>query len=669
MNLRWMKSHKILSSWFLVLFIIALISASNSLILSWTLNNWLKSHASDVSLQSLKLSLLNSQLEIEGLSAKDKKGHEFTIKAVKVSWDFSDLWDKHLSITQLSIDGLILDIRGDAFQPKFIGPIELASMFNSDDTKSTVDEDSSWTFTVGNIDIDNTRLCYQDKNIENFTQDIDLCSSWNALQLNTTLKLDINKKYQYNGDININKFSIADKQKAELLSFSELSLTDLSLLPDQLAINEFAINGFKLLPLKADDKQSTAEYLTELELVEFSQLNLTEQELALESISIVGLSSYITLGNEGLNILKWKKYFIPPNTEVNDKTANINVQKTFAIKLDDIEILGGSNIIFVDQLYENHVVHHFNDIRLQIKDFQLGKPSKEPSAATFSVKIEDSGAFNGEGSFNISDNSLDLNLTGNTNNVDLVKLTNHSEKMSGYRIDQGQLNVGYEIKLEENLIDANFDVTLEKFELGKLQEHEKSTTNETLGIPLPLALNLLRDSDNNIAITLPVTGDIRSPDFSLSNVFSIVTMKAIKNAVIYYYSPLGLFDIASGIVNLATALNFDPVIFDTGSIELSEQAKIQLTKISKIMLEKPNVKFVICANATMSDIEMTSSKTEISETEKVDLKPLIELANKRQGMIIAHLTKNGVVEASRLIACNVKLDKNPKAKAQVNISI
>ncbi len=68
-----------------------------------------------------------------------------------------------------------------------------------------------------------------------------------------------------------------------------------------------------------------------------------------------------------------------------------------------------------------------------------------------------------------------------------------------------QLNVVYDFKLKDNRVDSNLKSLLEKFNLAELQKHEEHELNAELGIPLPMALDLLRDSDDNIELEVPVT--------------------------------------------------------------------------------------------------------------------------------------------------------------------
>jgi len=185
-----------------------------------------------------------------------------------------------------------------------------------------------------------------------------------------------------------------------------------------------------------------------------------------------------------------------------------------------------------------------------------------------------------------------------------------------------------------------------------------------------MALDLLRDSDDNIELEIPVTGDINAPDFSISDIISTVTFKAIKNAVIYNYSPLGMFSLAAGIFDLATALKFDPIEFEYASVELNQGAKEQLDKVAKLMAEKPKVKFLVCAVATVNDwAALNPLKSDKDIVPPVDTQIILDIAEKRQKTVIDYLLNVGQIEGSRLLTCNTKLNKSEASKAIVELSI
>ena len=443
----------------------------------------------------------------------------------------------------------------------------------------------------------------------------------------------------------VNKFSLDDQK----VKFDSLLIQQLNALENFLGL----------------DKATTeSDYLMGIGRISMENIDLVSQQLDINKLAISGLNTRLTLDVNGMAINRW---LAPADVEAKEIVED---KEPFNININEISLSKSSTITFIDRLYEDVVTHEVNNLKLNINNFHFGTSNEKQSDLSYSLELKDSGSISGQGYFKTIQENIELEVSGKLSNVDLVKLTQHSEKFIGYRVDQGQLNLDYDVKIKEHIIDAKLGFFLEKFALANLQEHEKSPTNEALGIPLPLALNLLRDSDDNISLDIPLSGDANSPDFSLASIFTIVSAKAIKNAVIHYYSPLGMLSLASGIIDLATALRFDPIHFEKQSIALTSKAKQQLAKVLKIMNDKPKVKFIICAQATALDaIPKEDETAEPKPDHKLDHKPLLELANQRQKVVMDFLINNESISSERLIGCNVKLSKNLNAPAIVDISI
>ncbi len=751
MSISWIRTHKLLSIVIFFLFFIACTISVNSYIASWFLKSWLQEQAVDVELQDLTLSFRKSELQIKGLSTKGLKGKQLNIGSLKVNWLWSDLWSKQISITQLALDDIRLDIVGNNFKPESIGPIVLENLAATDSEQPQTN--SSWIINLGESKLSNLLACYQDKEVDyaslqlplsNSLATVDICVDWNHLDLNTSLNINTDKSFSFAGNIELSNFNLVEQSQNKLLSLKGASIDNLLVDEKIVSLEEITLNKLNLLAqnledtfadkgasieqiqlekmsweaiskittfdsfatqnlrlnLRASDKKihqglsmdflnvnkvnvndqnvsigsliidnisvlkriiesdkasKIPDHLIDLKKVSLNNIDVTPDQLELQSLALEGLNSWLIIDQYGINIDRW----LAKPKEASDNSAHSS--KSFNISIENISLNNDSSVTLIDNLNSEAIPHEVNNIIFNVKNFHHGESTGQPSYLNYSLDLKNSGSIAGKGFFQSLDKNIELELVGKLSHIDLVKFTHLSEKLIGYRVDQGLLNVDYDVKIKDNIIDSDFGIFLEKFELANLQEHEQTPTNEALGIPLPLALNLLRDSDDNISIDIPLSGDVTAPDFSLASIFTTVSVKAIKNAVIHYYSPLGMLSLASGIIDLATALRFDPLIFEKHSTVLSTTAKQQLDKVTKIMNDKPNIKFVICAQATILDA--------LSDEAKVDHKPLIELANQRQKMVVDYILLNESIQASRIVGCNVKLSSDPKALVKVDVSI
>ncbi|MCW9000385.1 MAG: DUF748 domain-containing protein, partial [Kangiellaceae bacterium] len=495
-----------------------------------------------------------------------------------------------------------------------------------------------------------------------------------------------------------------NKKVHPAVSFNELQVTNSDIVKNDISVESLKLNKLKLL----ESLQNEGKYLANNKLIKLDGIKVTPQQILVDTVDWQGFVTELYADSNGINVQKW---FAQVGTEAdtgseskqnpeagesnlnesNSKESNANKDKVNEtdiagmpiIQVNNFMFAGNSTVSFTDANLTDPVEHKLSDIQIEIKDINLGGKEASPATIDYKMTVAEAGRLSGKGNFALQSQGLDLNLDGKLKAIDMTAFSQYAARFIGYRIDSGQLNIDYGVKLANNQIDANFKTLLEKFEVGDLQAHEQSELNEELGVPLPMALNLLRDSDDNIELEMPIDGDVNSPDFSLASIISAVSVKAIKNAVIYHYSPLGMFSLASGVFDLATALRFDPIKFEASATQLNSEGKEQLDKVIQLMTEKPKVKMVICGIAVQSDIQtrqpsdfqadsqnssQTKQQTESQAMSKQEVAEIIELAKQRQSNVIDYISAKNI-DKSRLVGCNVKVDDEQESQARVEISI
>ena len=491
----------------------------------------------------------------------------------------------------------------------------------------------------------------------------------------------------------------SDMAIREVAVLDDLSVGKVGINNADITVDNIELSKTKLLEILTDSERSHHMLVEQLQLESFAQ---SSGSTNLGQLDINGLDLALVMTSDGTDLAAWF-----PKTEESSKTLKVKdtdpSEQESATEVEVVPqkpsedppsqlLLAGitlgaeSSIQITDTTLTNAITHVLKDINLSLDSMDIASDNATPTDINYSMNYEPVGTLSGEGSFILSDGLTELNMTGAVQKLDMVSLSDYASRFIGYRIDSGLLDIEYVATLKDRELDVEINTLLEKFELGALQDHEQHELNAELGIPLPLALNLLRDSDNNISLDLPVKGSIDDPQFSVASIVSTVAAKAIKNAVIYHYSPLGMLSLASGVLDLATALTFDPITFEVNSIVIDQAGKDKLAKVIEVMNKKPRITMLICAEATEADIvpeptpptadvntdlspvatEQAPKSTELSEALR---NSLLAIAQQRQDAVIDYLVNEGTIARERLLGCNIKFAKKKDAKPRVGISI
>ncbi|WKD50329.1 DUF748 domain-containing protein [Microbulbifer spongiae] len=194
----------------------------------------------------------------------------------------------------------------------------------------------------------------------------------------------------------------------------------------------------------------------------------------------------------------------------------------------------------------------------------------------------------------------DAQLTSYLDNVNLIPATPYMARLLGYKILQGQMDAVMDIRIRDNQINALAEIKLEKIKIRRVRDDDQLPVKSRF-IPLNVALWLLKDGQGNVKFSMPVTGDIRDPKFSLNYVFSDVLQKAIMDALFSYFTPYGIYLLAKLAWGRFRAKSFDSIEFAPGSAHLSNVALAQLQQMVVKLHKHPEARPGICGIANARD--------------------------------------------------------------------
>jgi hypothetical protein len=170
---------------------------------------------------------------------------------------------------------------------------------------------------------------------------------------------------------------------------------------------------------------------------------------------------------------------------------------------------------------------------------------------------------------------LDLKLS--FNDIELSPLSPYSGTYAGYLIEKGKLNLALEYYIEEDQLKARNEVFLDQFTFGDAVESEQAT-----GLPVKLAVALLKDGNGEIHLDIPVYGSLDDPQFSVGGVvWTVIKNLLIKAAT----SPFALLGALVG----GGEEDFSNVSFEYGSAHLSATEKDKLQKMSLALADRPSL--------------------------------------------------------------------------------
>lgn len=189
------------------------------------------------------------------------------------------------------------------------------------------------------------------------------------------------------------------------------------------------------------------------------------------------------------------------------------------------------------------------------------------------------------GKLNPLSKDLYADLTIRFKDIDLAPMTPYSGIYAGYEIDKGKLYLDLNYQIDKRQIKAENKIMIDQFTFGDPVESDQATS-----LPVGLAIALLKDSNGEIHLDVPISGDLNDPSFSIAGtIFTVLRNLLVKAAT----SPFSLLTSMLG----SGDQDFTSVSFDSGLAKLDENQQEMLDKLATMLADRPSLTLEISAYA------------------------------------------------------------------------
>ena len=175
-----------------------------------------------------------------------------------------------------------------------------------------------------------------------------------------------------------------------------------------------------------------------------------------------------------------------------------------------------------------------------------------------------------------------LDMAMNFRNIEMASFTPYSGRFAGYTIRRGKLSAELNYKLNAGKLQADHKIVIDQLELG-----DKVESPDSIGVPLKLAVALLKDRNGVIDIDLPVAGSLDDPQFRIGPIIWKVFVNLLSKAVTAPFALLGNLFGGGEDMNL--------IGFPAGTATIDEAAQQKLDSLLKALDERPGLKLDVPA--------------------------------------------------------------------------
>lgn len=613
----------------------------------------LKAKVPAVSLSGSKLSVDKNRVDFNSAKFSSlefglyKKDFEFTLKKAQLLKPTvtSDKVDK-ISFSKAQMQNLKLDKKSLLIDKVGVdgGDIKYTlkdTPRSEQNPQQSAKKDSNFAFIIKDFELSNTKLDFtHEKKFQQKVSSISLRASDITNDSTKSIKFSLDAKngselalkvdgdakpspLKISGDYTLSYTSLG-KLDGYLKEFSALKLSKgkvsskgkITYSDDKLKLK----SNISLHELSLLDKSKKKFF--ELKALMVNSLSLNGDNIAINSISVTKPRFNLLIKDDKSTNLD--------NIMINNAKKKGKSRLNFYLKklvVKDGEFLMKNNDLLTPSTLE------ISAINAQLDYFYLNK--KKSAKLKLNANLNKTGYLSASGSFVPKDIKINTNINTNIKNLDIKTINSYTQKYLGYNTKKGTISTSVIQDIKKGKLKGSSDTLIEGFKLGSTVK-----SKDAISVPLETGLMLLSDSNGDVRLNIPMSGDMNSPDFSYGGIVLSAIMKFFTGVVT---APFGLLGDMLGIdANKLKNIDFQP---SSDELVVSELEKMDYLK--KLIDKKPKLKLVIQG---AYDKELDSK-----QTKEEDLKAL---ASKRAENIKMELIKKGISEKNIEIGKIVSIKSN-----------
>ncbi|WP_137170123.1 DUF748 domain-containing protein [Marinomonas sp. FW-1] len=262
---------------------------------------------------------------------------------------------------------------------------------------------------------------------------------------------------------------------------------------------------------------------------------------------------------------------------------------------------------------------------------------------------------------------LTLNSDVVVREAELPPFSSYIANILGYQIDSGQLDLDLKLNAKDGVLNGSSNIVLREFDLGGRQE--SNSVIKAGAVPLNIAVSVLKDSDNNIDLNIPLSGDIENPEFGWTDFLFLPVKKALYTASSTYlmqtFIPYAnVISIAQFAGDQLLKIRVEPLIFEAEDEALSDTQDTFLEQLVALMKDKKDSQLKACAITSYLDLGLEKPPVSIDQDTRDEA---INLAQKRAENLKDYLVNEGIA-SSRVYLCSPAIDLSRSSKPRIELN-
>jgi hypothetical protein len=390
----------------------------------------------------------------------------------------------------------------------------------------------------------------------------------------------------FDGGLGLNRLRVLDRSRRSLLGLDKLRIDGVSArgLPARVKVGALSLRG---VSLRDPDRGERALGLGELAMssIQFEQEPVSA---VFDGVQLQGLQVHAVRDKDGrMNFSRIAENLKPADGKNKAAPSAANATAPGAkdetgVALDRILLLRRITLSDGKAVFQDESLKPPYEVSVEHMAGEVVNERKNNATVT---DLELNATIDGQGKMFVTAGGDALLTSGETyldlrlDNVGLTGLSPYTIKSLAHPISKGKLRGNTRLSLHGKELDGDNKLLIENFDFG-----DEVDSPDAMSLPLGLALALLRDTNGNIQVDLPMSGSLDDPNFSVAGMVLSAIANLIIKAATSPFAALG---------SLFGGEENSHVIFAPGSAALSADAAGGLNQVADGLRQRPALKVEI----------------------------------------------------------------------------
>jgi|GEM_PF-1891383 len=485
---------------------------------------------------------------------------------------------------------------------------------------------------------------------------------------------------QLQAALHLGQVAVDDGARQEIAAVDQLDLVDLRMVPSGM-ITAQTIQAQKI---KAWQKQGRGGYPWRLELgtLRMDHPSLAGASLALtaNSVDLVDLTGHLTRSQNG-------EIVGVPKPSPKEKHNLAAAAAPPPLRIGRIGVSGRNHLLFQDQSLATPLKLDLTQIQGTISNLDSQHTDRD-SPFEMAAQLADAHlAVRGTVRpwLRLPEASASLSLKA----MELPPLSPYSRDALGLDVKTGHLDASATFNIAQGQLSGQTELTATHLDI--VEPNGPTALAQHTGMPVQTALGLLRDDQDRIHLTIPVSGDLTAPRFDISDAIAQTVGGALKSTAL---TTLKILFPVAALIEAATdqagTPSLEPIVFAPGSAMISPTARERLATVGQLLRERPQLGVTLCGIAVAPQdwpplyeakrhdeagvfyslgkaLSLVAKPGE--EGAKPDPERLQQLAAQRADAVKAALIADQKIGVERLYSCRPEIETTSESQPRVHLGL